>query len=168
MTALALQVRRANDRLRAAREAHSVRDAALVAVRVGLAWVFVYTGSRTLFGAFGGPGVHGQAEFFAHVAHLQPATFFAVFGGLIEFFGGIAVGLGILGRLAALGLFGDMVVAMATVTFRNGVASNAAGGGYGLNVALAALAVAVVLMGTGRFSIDAGAGALVRRWRHPR
>ena len=55
--------------------------------------------SSTLFGAFGGPGIHGQTVFFIDVAHLQPAMFFAVLSGIIEFFGGIAVGLGIFGRI---------------------------------------------------------------------
>ena len=67
----------------------------------------VHHGPRTLFGAFGGSGVHPQALYFAHVAHLQPATFFAVLGGIIECFGGAAVGVGTFGRLAALGLLGE-------------------------------------------------------------
>jgi putative oxidoreductase len=163
MTGLPVLVGRAHERLRATRDARLTRDMALATARIGLAWVFIYTGSRTLFGAFGGSGIHGQAEFFASVAHLQPAMFFAVLSGIIEFFGGVALGLGIFGRIAALGLFGDMVIAMATVTFRNGVASNAVGGGYGLNIALAALALVVVFLGTGRLSLDTALRSLVRR-----
>lgn len=69
--------------------------------------------------------------------------------------GGAAVGVGIFGRLAALGLLGDMVIAMVTVTFRHGLIGSAAQSGYELNLALAALAlVVVVLLGTGRFSLD--------------
>ena len=111
-------------------------------------------------------GIHQQALFFSTVAHLQPAMFFAVLGGIIEFFGGLAVGLGIFGRIAALGLFGDMVIAMATVTFGNGIVSNAAGSGYEINVALAALALVVAALGTGRFSLDVLLGSLYRRRRH--
>jgi uncharacterized membrane protein YphA (DoxX/SURF4 family) len=47
-----------------------------------------------------------------------------------------------------------MIVAMATVTWGNGIASNAPGQGYALNVALITMALGVVLMGTGRFSLD--------------
>jgi putative oxidoreductase len=144
------------------------RDVALLAARVGLAWIFVYHGAGTLFGAFGGAGVHAQAEFFAHVAHLHPGTFFAVLGGIIECFGGAAVGVGLLGRLAAAGLVGDMVIAMITVTFGNGIVSSAAGSGYELNVALAALALVVAILGTGRLSLDSGLQALVERRRLPR
>ena len=35
-----------------------------------------------------GSGIHPQAVYFAHVAHLRPGTFFAVLGGIIECFGG--------------------------------------------------------------------------------
>jgi putative oxidoreductase len=141
--------------LRRTRDAASSRDVALLAARVGLAWIFIYHGAGTLFSAFGGSGVHAQAVYFAHVAHLHPGTFFAVLGGIIECFGGAAVGLGILGRLAALGLVGDMVIAMITVTFGHGIIGDSTGSGYELNVALAALALVVAILGTGRLSLDA-------------
>jgi putative oxidoreductase len=143
-------------RLSDLKEARLTRDVALLGARVALAWVFVYHGAATLFGAFGGPGVHRASIFYGTVAHLHPATFFTVFGGSIEFFGGIAVGLGLFGRLAGLGLAGDMAAAMITVTFANGIASTALGGGYELNLALAGLAFVVALLGTGRFSLDFG------------
>lgn len=73
------------------------------------------------------------------------------------------MGLGIFGRLAAAGLVGDMVVAMVTVTFRNGIVGNAAGSGYELNVALAALALVVMILGTGRLSLDAAPPRLFQR-----
>ena len=152
-------------RLRATRDAPVSRDIALLAARVALAWIFVYHGAGTLFGAFGGTGVHPQAVYFAHTAHLRPGTFFAVLGGIIECFGGAAVGLGILGRLAAVGLFGDMVIAMITVTFGHGIIGNASGSGYELNLALAALALVVALMGTGRFSLDVFLRNLIKKER---
>jgi putative oxidoreductase len=131
------------------------RDLALLGARVGLAWIFVYHGAGTLFGAFGGAGVHEASIFFGTIAHLHPPTFFAVLAGIIECFGGAAVGLGLFGRLAAAGLVGDMSVAMATVTFGNGIVSSAPGGGYELNVALTMLALVIAILGTGRFSLDA-------------
>jgi putative oxidoreductase len=138
----------------AVRESPWVRDAALLGARVGLAWIFVYHGAGTLFGAFGGAGIHRASIFYGTVAHLHPATFFAVLGGVIEFFGGIAVGLGAFGRLAGAALAGDMAMAMITVTFANGIASSRPGGGYELNLALATLAFVVALLGTGRLSLD--------------
>jgi len=134
-------------------------DVALLIARIALAWIFIYHGAGTLFSAFGGQGIHGMSIYFASTAHLHPGTFFAVLSGITEFFGGIAVGVGVLGRFAAVGLFGDMVIAMITVTFKNGLESSAAGSGYEINIALAALAAAVVLLGTGRL----GVGFLVQR-----
>ena len=75
------------------------KTVALAAVRVALAWIFIYHGAGTLFGAFHGPGLHAQAAFFA-ANGLRPGMFFAVLNGITEFFGGIAVGLGLLSRLA--------------------------------------------------------------------
>lgn len=139
-------------------------DVALAAARVALAWIFIYHGAGTLFGLFHGPGLHAEATFFSTTAHLHPGLFFATLSGVIECFGGLAVGVGLFARLAALGLFGDMVIAMVTVTFKNGLVSNAIGSGYELNLALAALAVVVVVLGAGTFSGD----ALLRRWLNQR
>jgi uncharacterized membrane protein YphA (DoxX/SURF4 family) len=133
MTAPGSLAGRARALARTTRDAPTSRDVALLAARVGLAWIFVYHGAGTLFGAFGGSGIHAQAVYFAHVAHLRPGPFFAVLGGIIECFGGAAVGLGILGS------------------------------GYELNVALAALALVVAIMGTGRLSLDALLRRLITR-----
>jgi putative oxidoreductase len=163
MTTLVQRISQAHEEFRATRDAPTARDLALLGARVGLAWIFIYHGAGTLFGAFGASGIHAQALYFAHTAHLQPATFFAVLGGIIECFGGAAVGLGIFGRIAALGLVGDMVIAMVTVTFGHGIIGNSTGSGYELNVALAALALVVAIMGTGRLSLDAALRKLVQR-----
>lgn len=130
-------------------------DLALIAVRTALAWIFVYYGASKLFGSFDGPGIHGTAVYFAHTAHLTPGGFFAVLGGVIEFGGAIAVALGVAARLAGLALFGDMVMAMITVTWANGINSEKLPAGYEFNVALAVLALVVVLLGAGRVSVDA-------------
>ena len=59
-------------------------DVALGAVRVALAWIFVYYGAAgKLFGAFNGPGLHNTALFFSNTAHLHPGGFFAVLGGVM-------------------------------------------------------------------------------------
>jgi uncharacterized membrane protein YphA (DoxX/SURF4 family) len=44
---------------------------------------------------------------------------------------------------------------MITVTFGHGIIGNSTGSGYELNVALAALALVIAIMGTGRLSLDA-------------
>ena len=152
------------DQVRASAHSLFARDLALVVVRICLAWIFVYHGAGTLFGAFVGAGLHNEAVFYSTVAHLHPGTFFALLGGIIECFGGAAIGLGVFGRLAGVALVGDMVMAVITVTFSQGLvgSSTQIGAiGYQLNVALAGLAAVVALMGTGRLSLDYA----VRNWR---
>lgn len=168
MTAPPPRLRDVYRRVRATRDLPLTRDVALLGARIALAWIFIYHGAGTLFGAFGGAGIHEASKFYGTVAHLHPATFFAVLGGIIECFGGAAVGLGVFGRLAALGLTGDMIIAMATVTFRNGIVSNAPGSGYELNLALAALAFVVALLGTGTFSLDVALRSMLGRPPAPR
>ena len=135
-------------------------DLALFAVRIVLAWIFVYYGAGKLFGSFNGPGLHQTAVFFSKTAHLDPGGFFAVFGGVMEFGGGIALALGILSRLAGIALFADMVMAMITVTWVNGFNSATVNPGYELNIAIGVLALTVALVGAGRISVDA---MIVRR-----
>jgi putative oxidoreductase len=130
-------------------------DWALLVARIGLAWIFIYYGAMKLFGWFNGPGIHGTALYFSQTAHLHPGGLFAVVGGLIEFGGGIALALGFFSRLAGLALFGDMVMAMITVTWATGIDNRSNPPGYQLNLALAVLALVVALLGSGRFSLDA-------------
>jgi putative oxidoreductase len=130
-------------------------DCALIAARAVLALIFIYHGSRRLFGWFGGAGLHQSAHYFAQTAHLRPGELFAVLSGVTEFLGGIALAVGLLARLAGAGIFVDMMMAIITVTWSNGI--NATGGtaGYELNLALGTLALVVAFFGAGRFSIDA-------------
>ncbi len=130
-------------------------DLALIAVRVAMAWIFIYYGGAKLFGWFNGGGIHGTTLFFENTAHLHPGGFFAVVGGVTELGGGIALLLGLGSRLVGLALVGDMVMAMITVTWSNGLHNLSGHAGYEINLALAALALVVVAFGAGRFSADA-------------
>jgi putative oxidoreductase len=130
-------------------------DLALGAARVVLAWVFIYYGAGKLFGAFNGPGLHRTSLYFAQTAHLHPGGLFAVLGGIVEFGGGVALALGLGARIAGIALFGDMVMAMITVTWATGINSQTSPPGYQLNLALGVLALVVAAFGAGRFSIDA-------------
>ncbi len=93
--------------------------------------------------------------YFSNTAHLHPGGFFAVLAGLTEFGGAIALGLGLLTRLAGLAVFGDMVIAMITVTWATGINSGNPPPGYQLNLSLGVLALVVGMLGAGRFSVDA-------------
>ena len=130
-------------------------DLCLLVVRLVLAWIFIYHGSRRLFGWFDGPGIDASATYFANTAHLSPGEFFAVLSGVIEFGGGIALALGLFSRLAGLAIFGDMMGAIVTVTWANGINATGGTGGYELNLALGFLALVPAVFGAGHFSIDA-------------
>jgi putative oxidoreductase len=127
----------------------------LLAARIALTWIFIYYGAGKLFGAFNGPGLHRTALYMSNVAHLHPGGFFAVLGGLVEFSSAVALAFGLFSRLAGLALFGDMVLAMITVTWATGINSSAQPPGYQLNLALAVLALIVAIFGSGRFGLDA-------------
>jgi putative oxidoreductase len=130
-------------------------DLARVAGRATLAWIFIYYGGRKLFGWFNGAGFHQTALYMSNTAHLHPGGLFAALGGVIELGGGIALALGLGTRLAGLALFGDMVMAMITVTWSTGINSQTAPPGYQLNMALGVLALVIAVIGAGRFSVDA-------------
>jgi uncharacterized membrane protein YphA (DoxX/SURF4 family) len=80
------------------------------------------------------------------------ASQFAVAWG--ELVGGVALILGCLTRLAALGLIVIQAGAVATVTWGKGF-SFLAGGGYEYNLALLAMCLALALEGAGPLSVDA-------------
>jgi putative oxidoreductase len=136
------------------RSGSTAADLALGVIRLALGWIFFVYGSQKLFGWFGGPGIDPTAGFMASIG-LKPGTFYAYLSGIIEFGGAIAMLLGVITRLAALALIGDMIMAMIKVTAEQGLHPYSNAPGYGLNVALIALALVMFLLGAGRYSVDA-------------
>lgn len=156
-----VQLRKARDWLRDTRDAPLTRDIALLIARGLLAWLFIYHGAGTLFGAFHQSGIHGETVYF-QTEHLDPAKFFAYVDGTTQFVGGILLAIGAFGRLAGLALAGDMLGAMVTITFAQGLVGPN-GLGYQLNVALIIPSLVIALLGTGRFSLDELTRHLVAR-----
>ncbi len=76
---------------------------------------------------------------------------FAVAWG--ELLGGLALLLGLLVRLAALGVIAIQVGAVATVTWASGF-SFAEGGGWGYNLAILGMCLAILCLGSGKFSLS--------------
>jgi putative oxidoreductase len=155
------QLRRAYDWLHDTRDLPLTRDVALLVVRCLLAWLFIYHGAGTLFGAFHQSGIHGETVYFQS-EHLEPARFFAIVDGTTQFVGGIFIAVGVFGRIAGLALAGDMLGAIVTITFAQGLAGPN-GLGYQLNVALIIPSLVIALLGTGRFSLDELVRQLVTR-----
>jgi len=108
-------------------------------------------GAQKLFGLFGGYGVEATGQFFAAKLGLPPSL--ALVAGLIEFFGGIFLAIGFLTRPVAALVFGLMFVALVQVHLHNGFFWTSGGFEYPLFWGLAALAF--VIRGGGRYSVDA-------------
>jgi putative oxidoreductase len=133
-------------------------DIAAVAVRIVLAWIFIYYGAGKLFGAFDGPGLDQTSTFMSSTAHLHPGGLFAFLAAVVELGGGLAIAFGLSSRLAALALLGDQIIATVTVTWAHGLSTGSAGAGYELNLALMAMTLVIVGIGAGRPSLDAMIG----------
>lgn len=129
----------------------------LLIVRVALGVIFFAHGAQKMFGWFGGHGLQGTIGYFRQALGIPAAL--TVLAALTECFGGLAVLVGLLTRLAALGLIVDMLVAIAKVHGSHGFFLNwslepGKGHGFEMNLALLGMALAVLVGGAGAVSID--------------
>jgi putative oxidoreductase len=120
-------------------------------VRIVAGLLLVPHGAQKLFGLFGGYGVEATGQFFAAKLGLPPSL--ALLAGLIEFFGGALLALGLLTRPVAALVFGVMAVAVLKVHLPIGFFWTEGGFEYPLLWGIVALAFAV--RGGGRYSLDA-------------
>jgi putative oxidoreductase len=127
-------------------------NVALLLLRAMIGVVFIAHGSQKLFGAFGGGGLDAAAKAMTGFG-LEPGMFFAVLAGVLEFGGGLLLIVGLFTRLAGLIITGLMVVAIAVSTGQKGFIV-IGGLGYEYNLVLIAIALALVIAGPGRLSLD--------------
>src|ERR1043166_2139933 len=128
-----------------------------LALRLVLGVVFVAHGSQKLFGIWDGPGLSATVDFFKTIFGIP--AYLMVIAVFTELLGGIAVTVGLLTRLASLGLAIDMAVAIAEVHRVNGFFINwsmeaGRGHGYEFNLALLAMSIALALSGPGKLAVD--------------
>ncbi|MBZ2188875.1 DoxX family protein [Alcanivorax sp. JB21] len=128
-------------------------DASLasLALRIPTGIIFIAHGAQKLFGSFGGHGLEGTGQWMASIG-LQPGYLMALAAGSAEFFGGIALLLGLLTRPAAAVLAFTMLVAIFAVHIGNGLFMS--NNGYEFGLALLAISVALFISGGGRASVD--------------
>jgi len=131
-------------------------DRATAILRLVLGVIFFAHGAQKMLGWFGGYGFTGTMGFFTSVMHI-PALF-AFLAICAEFFGGLGLILGFLTRIAALGVFSNMIVAIAMVHAQFGFFMNWTGAqkGEGVEYHLLVLAATTFLMirGAGATSLD--------------
>ena len=84
---------------------------------------------------------------------LAPGVLMAFLAGAAEFFGGLALVIGVLTRPATLALIVAMLVAIFKVHFANGLFMS--NNGYEFGLALLAASVSLLFSGAGRVSVDA-------------
>src|SRR3989442_14410911 len=86
-------------------------DIATAIVRLVLGVVFFAHGAQKMLGWFGGYGFTGTMGFFTGVMHIPALfAFLAIAAG---FFGGLCLIFGFLTRIAAFGIFSNMMLAVA-------------------------------------------------------
>ncbi len=132
------------------------RNYALTILRLVLGILFFIHGSQKALGWFGGYGYAGTMGFFAQLGIPAP---FGILAICAEFLGGLGLIVGFLSRVAAFGIFCNMLAAVALLTIPLGFFMNWTGAqkgeGYEYHLLAAAMALAITIAGSGALSVDA-------------
>ena len=130
-------------------------DLIFTILRLVLGVVFFAHGAQKMLGWFGGHGFHATMGFFAHLGMPAPVALLVI---CTEFFGGLGLIVGLLTRIAALGIAGEMIGAILMVHLANGFfmnwIGNQKGEGFEYHLLVIAMAAALLLRGAGAFSLD--------------
>jgi putative oxidoreductase len=137
--------------------------AALV-LRAVLGLLLAGHGAQKLFGHFSGPGLEGMSGWLESLG-LRPGRPWAILAGLSEFGGGVLTVLGFLNPLGPLGVIASMVIA--TTKAHWGRPIWVTEGGAELPVTNIAAAMALILSGPGKYSLDRALGIRLPAWVAP-
>jgi putative oxidoreductase len=123
--------------------------------RVMFGVVFCPHGAQKLLGWFGGGGFHLTVAQFEQVGIPPFLTFLVI---IFEFFGPLALTVGFVTRLAAMGIAFDMVLAVLMVHFHIGFFMNRTGRqigeGFEYHLLVIVIAIPLVIRGAGALSVD--------------
>lgn len=120
-------------------------------LRIVTGLTFAAHGAQKLFGWFGGYGLEGVAQWMESIG-ITPGYLMAALAGSAEFFGGLALVVGLLVRPAAVSLLIAMLVAIFSVHWINGFFMSA--NGYEYAMILALISATLVIEGAGKLSLD--------------
>lgn len=126
-------------------------------LRLFVAAVMFPHGAQKMLGWFGGPGYDGSLNMFVQHMHIaEPLAFLDI---ITEFFAPIALLLGLLTRVSALGIGIIMAVAALMVHLPNGFFMNwtgqQRGEGFEYHLLMFAIALALIIQGGGKWALDA-------------
>jgi putative oxidoreductase len=131
-------------------------DVVPLVLRLTLAFVMFPHGAQKALGWFGGYGLKGTMEFFRKSGI---PSLLAVLAIMAEFLGPLGLAVGLLTRVAALGIAAVMVGSILSVHWQHGFFmnwyGNQQGEGFEYHLLAIGLAVALVLHGAGVWSLDA-------------
>jgi len=134
----------------------TTNDSTLTVLRLVLGVVFLAHGAQKMLGWFGGYGFSATMGFFTQQMGIPAALAFLAIAA--EFFGGLGLVVGFLGRVAAFGILSNMVVAVLMVHLPYGFfmnwAGNQKGEGFEYHLLAIALGLAILVKGSGAFSVD--------------
>ncbi|WP_105101554.1 DoxX family protein [Microbulbifer pacificus] len=130
-----------------------------LALRVPVGIILAAHGAQKLFGWFGGYGLDGTGQWMASIG-LEPGYLMALLAGSAEFFGGLALLLGLLTRPAAAVSAFTMLVAIFSAHISNGFFMS--NNGYEYALALLAATVALAIQGGGAFALDKGLNSILK------
>jgi putative oxidoreductase len=131
-------------------------DWTLTIIRTLLGVVFFAHGAQKLLGWYGGPGLKETMRAMHDFLGLpRPLAFTAI---ATEFFGGLGLIVGLLSRVAAVGIGATMIAAIVMVHGRNGLFMDWFGTrkphGYEYHLLAIALAIVLIAKGSGALSLD--------------
>lgn len=130
-------------------------DFGVMVTRVVLGAVMFPHGAQKVLGWFGGYGFGPTLDAFVNQMGIPAPLALLAFAA--ELLGGLGLIVGLLGRVAAFGVLSVMTVA-ATMHLQNGFFMNWAGTqggeGYEFHLLAGAMAIAVIIRGSGALSLD--------------
>ncbi|HET9226736.1 MAG TPA: DoxX family protein [Thermoanaerobaculia bacterium] len=131
-------------------------DVSRFLVRLFLGLVMFPHGAQKLLGWFGGSGYSGTMQFFTTQLGLPAIVVILVI--VAEFFGALGLIVGFLSRVAAFGILCVMLGAMFMIHLEVGFFMNwygsQQGEGYEYHLLAIGMALAVIIGGSGAFSVD--------------
>jgi putative oxidoreductase len=131
-------------------------DYFLTIARLILGVVFFAHGAQKMLGWFGGHGFGATMAMFTGKMHVP--VMFAFLAIAAEFFGGLGLIVGLLGRIASFGIMCNMAVAVAMVHSHIGFFMNWTGAqrgeGYEYHLLALGLGLVILVQGSGALSVD--------------